>query len=124
MDLPDRFAAPGKQGEIPSLMGAIEPRSPCRSLVLPSLLPTQIPAVTVVQVLSKQPTSSEIPNLPRRAALDLAETADFETEEIQNYLAKKRLERMLASSNSLQKLGFLTADLPQLRQETPTSPPQ
>jgi hypothetical protein len=68
-----------------------------------------------------QPGNTQ-PSTP--AALGLAETADFETEEIQRYLAKKRLEKVLASSNSLQKLGSLTSDMPKLRSEPPTSPPQ
>ena len=124
MELPSRFAALWR-GDIPSLMEIGEAGDP-----MPIARSTEfIPDVdtlgeggpSTVETGRPGPGNTQ-PSTP--AALGLAETADFETEEIQNYLAKKRLERMLASSNSLQKLGSLTADLPKLRQENTTSPPQ
>ena len=123
MEIPDRFMALWR-GEIPSLIeeGAASPLPIPRSTELVAEFDT-LGDLTVKTAENDflQPGNTQ-PSTP--AALGLAETADFETEEIQRYLAKKRLEKVLASSNSLQKLGSLTSDMPKLRSEPPTSPPQ
>lgn len=124
ISIPERFLALWR-GEIPSLLDDVRAESP-----MPIARSTELIAdfdtlgETSVKTLDNevcQPGNTQ-PSTP--AALGLAETADFETEEIHRYLAKKRLEKMLASSNSLQKMGSLTADMPKLRAEPPTSPPQ
>ena len=124
IEIPERCMALWR-GEIPSLQnedGEVSPMPIPRSTELVAEFDTLGDlTVKTSDGLSGKPGNTQ-PSTP--AALGLAETADFETEEIQRYLAKKRLERVLASSNSLQKLGSLTSDVPTLRTEVPTSPPQ
>ena len=124
IETPERFLALWR-GDIPSLMDGNITASPMpipRSTeFIPEVDTLGDMSVITAEVCISLPNNTQ-PSTP--AALGLAETADFETEEIQNYLARKRLEKMLTSSNALQKIGSLTTDLPQMRQEAATTPPQ
>jgi len=124
IETPERFLSLWR-GDIPSLMDGNITASP---MPIPRSTEFMMEVDTVgdlsvntAEMAVSLPTNTQ-PSTP--AALGLAETADFETEEIQNYLARKRLEKMLTSSNALQKIGSLTTDMPQQRHETPTAPPQ
>ena len=123
-ETPERFLALWR-GEIPSLMDGNITASPMpipRSTeFVPEVDTLGDMSINTAEVCISLPSNTQ-PSTP--SALGLAETADFETEEIQNYLAKKRLEKMLTSSNALQKIGSLTTDMPQVRREAPTTPPQ
>ena len=58
------------------------------------------------------------------SALGLADTIDFESDELQHLLSKKRIAKMLNSSNALHRIGALTTDVPKLRRSEVTAPPQ
>ena len=124
IETPERFLALWR-GEIPSIMDGNITASPMpipRSTeFVPEVDTLGDMSINTAEVCISLPSNTQ-PSTP--SALGLAETADFETEEIQNYLAKKRLEKMLTSSNALQKIGSLTTDMPQVRREAPTTPPQ
>ncbi|MGB0648100.1 MAG: hypothetical protein ACPGQS_13035 [Bradymonadia bacterium] len=124
IETPDRFLALWR-GDIPSLMDGQITASP-----MP--IPRSTEFVPELDTLGDNslPTDENYLSLPNNtqpstpSALGLAETADFETEEIQNFLNKKRLDKLFNSSNAMHKLGSLTSDVPKVRQATPTAPPQ